>query len=172
MSSSDSRHQRLPDPVIVGLSIGQLPAAAIALAPTIPALLPLAVEITLISFRLGLYIQHAAHNLEPSITGKEARSWSVQVPTGNADKVREILRDVHSRKVFANPHIKALGQDNDGGDVIAQIYFDSSICQCHRRYQCCDKWTTFQPRRGRGINSVPATYRIAYLWALSCTPFA
>ncbi|KAL9610910.1 MAG: hypothetical protein Q9167_004420 [Letrouitia subvulpina] len=49
---------------VIGLGTGLLVGAAVSSAPVLPALIPLGVEVVIIAFRLGLYVQRVAERLE------------------------------------------------------------------------------------------------------------
>ena len=83
--------------VAVGLCTGLLAAAAVALSPALPALVPLGVEVTLIAFRTGLCVGTAARSLE--LSQDRAASWSFIV-TGTDDKeAQAIVTAFHREKV-------------------------------------------------------------------------
>lgn len=85
---------------VVGLSTGLLAAAAVALSPTVPALIPLAVEVVLIAFRLGLHVEKTAENVESSHKPKGA-SWSYVVPGRTEAEAQAALDSFHNEKVTA-----------------------------------------------------------------------
>lgn len=82
----------------MGLSTGLLAAAAVALSPAVPALIPLAVEVVLIAFRLGLHIEKTAKNVESS-HNTEGASWSYVVPGKTEAEAQAALDLFHSEKV-------------------------------------------------------------------------
>ena len=84
---------------VVGLSTGLLAAAAVALSPTIPALMPLAVEAVLIAFRLGLHVQRTASNIEVSPVHDDDSSWAYVVLGKTDSEVQKALEDFHQDKV-------------------------------------------------------------------------
>lgn len=84
---------------VVGLSAGLLAAAAVALSPTIPALMPLAVEAVLISFRLGLHIKNTASNIEISPAHDDDSSWSYVIPGRTQAEAQDALDTFHQDKV-------------------------------------------------------------------------
>ena len=84
---------------VVGLSTGLLAAAVVALSPTIPALMPLAVEAVLIAFRVGLYVKTAARNIEISSTHDDDSSWSYVVPGQTQPEAQTVLDNFHQDKV-------------------------------------------------------------------------
>ena len=83
---------------IVGISTGLLAAAAVALAPAVSLLLPLAVNVVLIAFRIGVCIDRVAYNLEDS-TGHEGDSWSYVLPGKTEDEAQAALDEFHHERV-------------------------------------------------------------------------
>lgn len=84
---------------VVGLSTGMLAAAVVALSPTIPALMPLAVEAVLIAFRLGLHVKTTASNIELSPAHDGDCSWSYVIPGKTQLEAQNALDDFHQAKV-------------------------------------------------------------------------
>ena len=84
---------------VVGLSTGLLAAAVVALSPTIPALMPLAVEVVLIAFRLGLHVKNTASNIEMPSAHDDASSWSYVIPGKTQSEAQSALDDFHNDKV-------------------------------------------------------------------------
>lgn len=84
---------------VVGLSTGLLAAAVVALSPTIPALMPLAVEAVLIAFRLGLHVKTTASNIEMSPANHDDSSWSSVIPGMTKSEAQIALDDFHQDKV-------------------------------------------------------------------------
>ena len=88
--------------VAVGISTGSLAAATIALSPYVATLIPLAAEICLIAFRLGLCVQKTAQQLGSIQNDQENTSWSSMVVRMNESEMQAILgsfqREVVSRK--------------------------------------------------------------------------
>lgn len=84
---------------VAGLSTGLLAAAAVALSPTIPALIPLAVEAVLIAFRLGLHIETTARNVEISQTN-QGGSWSYVIPGKTEAEAQTALAEFHKERVI------------------------------------------------------------------------
>ena len=83
---------------VVGVSTGLLAAAVVALSPTIPALMPLAVEAVLIAFRLGLHVKTTASNIEPHAHDDDS-SWSFVIPGKTNSEAQAALDDFHQNKV-------------------------------------------------------------------------
>ena len=84
---------------VVGLSTGLLAAAVVALAPTIPALMPLALEAVLIAFRLGLHVKNTASNIEMSPVHDDDSSWSYVISGKTESEAQNALDNFHSDKV-------------------------------------------------------------------------
>ena len=84
---------------VVGLSTGLLAAAVVALSPTIPALMPLAVEAVLIAFRLGLHVKNTANNIEKSPARGDDSSWSYVIPGKPKSEAQNALDDFHHEQV-------------------------------------------------------------------------
>lgn len=89
---------------VVGFSTGLLAAAAVALSPDVPALVPLAVEIVLIAFRLGLHIERTARNIEDSSV-HEGASWSYVIPEKTEDEAQAALASFHNDRVRRVPFV-------------------------------------------------------------------
>lgn len=85
---------------VVGLSAGTLAAAAVALSPATPALIPLAVEVVLIAFRIGLYVKSTAAYVEIPIEHDSSASWSYAVPGTTEDQAKTALALFHDEKVM------------------------------------------------------------------------
>jgi hypothetical protein len=87
---------RPEDTYLVGLCTGIFAATAITSASNLSALIPIAVEMVLVAFRAGLYIDKMAGILENT----EAReSWTYLVPETSESKAREILAEFHASNV-------------------------------------------------------------------------
>lgn len=83
----------------VGLSTGLLAAAVVALSPSIPALMPLAVEAVLIAFRLGLHVKIAASHLEISPAHEDGSSWTYAIAGMTKTEAETALTGFHQDKV-------------------------------------------------------------------------
>ena len=84
---------------VVGLSTGLLAAAVVALSPTIPAIMPLAVEAVLIAFRLGVHVKTTASNIEMSPIHDDDSSWSYVIPGKEKSEAQNALDFFHQDKV-------------------------------------------------------------------------
>ena len=89
---------------VVGLSTGLLAAAVVALSPTIPALMPLAVEAVLIAFRLGLHVKTTASIIETSPAHDDDSSWAYVIPGKTQSEAQTALDHFHQDKVTRIDH--------------------------------------------------------------------
>ena len=77
---------------VIGVSTGLLAAAAVALSPAVSALIPLAIEVVLIAFRLGLHVERTARNLEASTANSSERaSWTYVIPNKTEEEAQESI---------------------------------------------------------------------------------
>ena len=84
---------------IIGLSAGLLAAAAVALSPATPALIPLAVEVVVIAFRIGLFVRSTAANIEVPHSPRGDASWSYALPGMTRPDAENLLFSFHTEKV-------------------------------------------------------------------------
>lgn len=77
-----------------------LAAAAVALSPAVPALIPIAVEVVLVAFRLGVLIEHTARNIEDSRHLEEV-SWAHVIPGKSEVEMEAALDEFHRKTVRA-----------------------------------------------------------------------
>ena len=85
---------------VVGISAGLLAAAAVALSPEITALIPLAVEVILIAFRVGNHARTTARHVEVATTQDGAKSWSHAISGMTEAEALPILASFHQEKVI------------------------------------------------------------------------
>ncbi|KAK6592490.1 beta-ketoacyl synthase [Botrytis cinerea] len=78
---------------LVGLCTGLFAAAAIASSPSISQLIPIAVQVMLMSFRTGAYVAALANRLDSRPELPE--SWTYVVPAAQENEVNSILGDFH-----------------------------------------------------------------------------
>ncbi len=83
----------------MGISTGLLAAAAVALSPSVSTLIPLAVQLTLIGFRLGLLVQKAARNLQIPNGPAENAVWTYALRDITEIAAESLLRSFHLEKV-------------------------------------------------------------------------
>ena len=83
----------------MGLSTGLLAAAAIALSPAVPALIPLGVEVILIAFRTGLHVGTVANLLDLQ---RHGTPWSFNLVGTNETEAQEVLSRFHLDRVTAS----------------------------------------------------------------------
>ncbi|KAI0861579.1 polyketide synthase [Xylaria cubensis] len=72
-----------------GLCTGLFAAAAIAMSPSLSTLLPIAVQVVLMAFRVGSHVGSLAERLNPSIERSE--SWTYVLPSLKDSDVEKIL---------------------------------------------------------------------------------
>lgn len=80
----------------IGFCTGTLAAAAVASAPALPALVPLAVEVVLIAFRTGLCAGTSARSLE--LSQDRTASWSTIVTGTNDKDALAAISEFHKQK--------------------------------------------------------------------------
>ncbi|EMR86678.1 putative polyketide synthase protein [Botrytis cinerea BcDW1] len=85
---------------LVGLCTGLFAAAAIASSPSISQLIPIAVQVMLMSFRTGAYVAALANRLDSRPELPE--SWTYVVPAAQENEVNSILGDFHKENVRCN----------------------------------------------------------------------
>lgn len=90
------RHPAESETHAVGISTGLLAAAAIALSPAVPALIPLGVEVVLIAFRTGLHVGTIANHLDSQHDGS---SWSYAFSGITEAETRPLLSKFHAEQV-------------------------------------------------------------------------
>lgn len=78
----------------MALCTGVFAATAITSAPTLSALVPIAVEMVLVAFRTGCYVSKMAEILDSATD--ESESWTYLVPDTSESKMREILENFHT----------------------------------------------------------------------------
>lgn len=79
---------------------GLFAAAAIASSPSISQLIPIAVQVMLMSFRTGAYVAALANRLDSRPELPE--SWTYVVPAAQENEVNSILGDFHKENVRCN----------------------------------------------------------------------
>ncbi|KAL2023150.1 hypothetical protein VTK56DRAFT_3756 [Thermocarpiscus australiensis] len=85
-----TRHDRTR---LVGLCSGLFAAFAIASAPSLSALVPLAVQAVLLAFRTGSYVHSLAERLDPAF--EESGSWTYAIPGLKQEDAVELLATFH-----------------------------------------------------------------------------
>lgn len=80
----------------MGLGIGLLAAAAIALSPSVPSLIPLGVEVVLIAFRTGLHVGTVANRLELQRDGSR---WSFNLDGTTNAEAQGVLDTIREARV-------------------------------------------------------------------------
>ncbi|KAI0434278.1 polyketide synthase [Xylaria sp. FL1042] len=78
---------------LCGLCTGLFAAAAIAISPSLSALLPIAVQVVLMAFRVGSHVGSLSERLSPS--NERSESWTRVMASGNDGDAKKILADFH-----------------------------------------------------------------------------
>lgn len=99
-SALRGRSDTISELCVVGVSAGLLAAAAVALSPAIPALIPLGVEVVLIAFRIGLLARSTAAHVELLSADHSNASWSYAVPGMTESQAKAALASFHEEKVI------------------------------------------------------------------------
>ena len=73
-----------------------------ACSPEITALIPLAVEVVLIAFRLGRLARTAASDIDLASTGSCPASWSYHIPGLTQPEAQTLLATFNESKVHSN----------------------------------------------------------------------
>lgn len=82
---------------LVGLCSGLFAASAVAVSPSLSALIPIAVQIVLMAFRTGSYVHNLAERLNP--TFEKSESWTHIYPGVGSVEAAEVLEDFHLMNV-------------------------------------------------------------------------
>jgi hypothetical protein len=103
-----SRAEKVPEDVTqpcdtsaIGLCAGMFAAAAIASAPSISALVPIAVQVVLMAFRTGAHVAATADRLYQS--DDMAESWTFVVPSVGESTTENIIDKYNQTQVRAHP---------------------------------------------------------------------
>ncbi|KAI1179145.1 polyketide synthase [Nemania sp. FL0916] len=92
----EKKHEDITRPEntrLSGLCTGLFAAAAIATGPSLSALIPIAVQVVLMAFRVGSHVGSLAERLNPS-NGK-SESWTYVMSFVNESDAKKIIRDFH-----------------------------------------------------------------------------
>ena len=92
---------RSQESCLVGLCTGLLAATAITTAPSLSALIPIAVQMVLVAFRVGLYVSGMAEQLES--TDNISKSWSYVVPDISESRALEALANFEASQARVHP---------------------------------------------------------------------
>ncbi|KAI1133382.1 polyketide synthase [Nemania abortiva] len=93
---SEKRHEdatRSENTKLSGLCTGLFAAAAIATSPSLSALIPIAVQVVLMAFRVGSHVGSLSERLNPS--GDKSESWTYVMSSVKDSDARKILTDFH-----------------------------------------------------------------------------
>lgn len=83
----------------VGYGTGALAAAAISLSPALSTLIPLAVQICLIAFRIGRHVRTVAGLLECIRLDEDHSIWSDLVVETSESNIRDTLESFNTENV-------------------------------------------------------------------------
>ena len=95
---------------VVGISAGLLAAAAVAMSPEITALIPLAVEVILIAFRVGRHVRRTARHVENANTNEDPESWSYAIAGMTEAEGQTMLTSFNQEKVRSCPWLPRMSQ--------------------------------------------------------------
>lgn len=84
----------------VGLCSGLFAATAVASTPSLSTLVPVAVQVVLMAFRVGLYVHSLAERLSP--TAENSESWTHIYPGVNEAPAAAVLATFHELNVSIN----------------------------------------------------------------------
>ncbi|KAH9900317.1 polyketide synthase [Xylariomycetidae sp. FL2044] len=96
-----------------GLCTGLFAATAIASAPSLSSLLPIAVQVVLMAFRTGAHVASLAERLSPSIGKSE--SWTYVLPAVKEAQANSILAEFHKSEGIsqaAQAYVSAVSASN------------------------------------------------------------
>ena len=82
---------------VVGLCTGLFAATAIASAPSLSGLVPIAVQVVLMAFRTGVYVAALADRLDKNC--RAAESWTYVVPGASEATATAALSEFHTSDV-------------------------------------------------------------------------
>lgn len=86
------------DTRIVGSGIGLLAAAAVASSPSLSSLVPIAVDVVLLSYRIGSGVDATATRLDLTLSADDC--WATLVTGQSENVVRDLLLSFHKEKVI------------------------------------------------------------------------
>ncbi|KAK8115100.1 conidial yellow pigment biosynthesis polyketide synthase [Apiospora kogelbergensis] len=93
---SEKEYQDATEPentYLSGLCTGLFAASAIASSPSLSSLLPIAVQVVLMAYRVGSHVASLADRLSPST--EKSESWTYVVPGAKESTAKSILDDFH-----------------------------------------------------------------------------
>jgi hypothetical protein len=99
-ATSQDGSSRPQDTCLVGLCTGLYAAIAISSAPSLSALIPIAVQMVLVAFRAGLYVTGMAEQLER--VDDVPKSWSYVVPEISESRAQEALTSFQESQARAS----------------------------------------------------------------------
>ncbi|KAK9417967.1 putative Polyketide synthase [Seiridium unicorne] len=96
-----------------GLCTGLFAATAIASSPSLPSLLPIAVQVVLMAYRVGSHVASLAERLSPSVDNSE--SWTYVVPGATEAEAKSIIAEFHKSEGIsqaAQAYVSAVSASN------------------------------------------------------------
>ncbi|KAI1875243.1 hypothetical protein JX265_004301 [Neoarthrinium moseri] len=96
-----------------GLCTGLFAATAIASSPSLSSLVPIAVQVVLMAYRVGSHVASLAERLSPSI--EKSESWTYVVPGAKEAEAKSILAEFHKSEGIsqaAQAYVSAVSASN------------------------------------------------------------
>ncbi|GAP83149.2 putative polyketide synthase [Rosellinia necatrix] len=93
---SEKKHEDVSRPEntrLSGLCTGLFASVAIATSPSLSALIPIAIQMVLMAFRVGSHVASLAERLNPAVTKSE--SWTYVIPSVGENDAKRTLTDFH-----------------------------------------------------------------------------
>ncbi|KAK7964984.1 Conidial yellow pigment biosynthesis polyketide synthase [Apiospora saccharicola] len=113
---SEKEYQDATEPentYLSGLCTGLFAASAIASSPSLSSLLPIAVQVVLMAYRVGSHVASLAERLSPST--EKSESWTYVVPGAKEATAKSILEDFHKSEGIsqaAHAYVSAVSASN------------------------------------------------------------
>lgn len=129
------------DTCVVGSGVGLLAAAAVASSPSLSSLVPIAVEVVLISYRTGSSVGAVASRLH--LESSSDNCWAHLVTGLSDDNIREILSAFHREKVSLFPPQTRLIAKHD---LSENTEVKGGLYQFHRSHFRNNQRSTINPQ--------------------------
>ncbi|KAK8056490.1 Beta-ketoacyl synthase [Apiospora rasikravindrae] len=113
---SEKEYQDATEPentYLSGLCTGLFAASAIASSPSLSSLLPIAVQVVLMAYRVGSHVASLAERLSPS--SEKSESWTYVVPGAKESTAKSILEDFHKSEGISqasHAYVSAISASN------------------------------------------------------------
>ncbi|KAI0879113.1 polyketide synthase [Hypoxylon argillaceum] len=114
-----------------GLCTGLFAAAAIATSPSLSSLIPIAVQVVLMAFRVGSHVGSLSERLNPS--GGKSESWTYVISSVKEDDAKKILADFHQSEGIpqaSQAYVSAVSASNiaiSGPPTTLKLLFSHSL---------------------------------------------